>query len=149
MTAPEPRPGQVTAAFWMLVIGAVLLMAGGLLAVSVSFDYLREMQPPAVSDQSIRDLLWQYRGAGILFCIAAFALLILAVRTRRRDPRYRRAAIALGLVTVILVSLFAAFQIAGLHILALLSMVPIIVGTLLLGRPAAVDWFTGRADAGF
>ena len=148
MTAPQSRPGVVTAAFWLLVVGAVLLMTGGLLAATVGFDYLRQMQPPAFSDQSVRDLLWQYRGTGFLFCLAALILLVFAIRTRRRDARSRRATIALGLVIVVLVSVVAGLQIAGLHILALFSMVPIILGTLLLGRPAAADWFSGWSDAG-
>lgn len=146
MTADEPRPGVVTAAFWLLVVGAVLLMTGGLLAATVGFDYLRQVEPPAVSDQSVRDLLWQYRGTGLLFSLAALALLALAIRMRVGDPRARRASIALGLVIVILISICTAIQIAGLHILALLSMVPIIVGTLLLGRSAAADWFVGGTD---
>ncbi len=147
MTAPDSRPGVVTAACWLLVAGAVLLMTGGLLAATVGFDYLRQMQPPAVSDQSVRDLLWQYRGSGTLFCLAALILLVFAIRARRRDARSRRAAIAVGLVIVVLVSIVAGLQIAGLHILSLFSLVPIIVGTLLLGRPAAAEWFNGRSDA--
>lgn len=146
MTADEPRPGAVTAAFWLLVVGAVLLMTGGLLAATVGFDYLRQVEPPAVSDQSVRDLLWQYRGTGLMFSLAALGLLVLAIRMRVRDLRARRASIALGLVIVILISICTAIQIAGLHILALLSMVPIIVGTLLLGRPAAAEWFVGGTD---
>ena len=146
MTAPESRPGVVTAAFWLLIIGAVLLLTGGLLAATVGFDTLRSAAGPSVSDQSIRDYLRLYRGAGILFSLAAAALAVFAIRTRNRDPRSRRATISLGLAIVVLVAIAAVF--AGTHVLALLSMVPIIVGTLLLGRPAAADWFSGWSDAG-
>lgn len=146
MTAPEFRPGVVTAAFWLLIGGAVLLLTGGLLAATVGFDTLRSAAGPSVSDQSIRDYLRLYRGAGILFSLAAAALAVFAIRTRNRDPRSRRATISLGLAIVVLVAIAAVF--AGTHVLALLSMVPIIVGTLLLGRPAAADWFSGWSDAG-
>ena len=145
MTAPQSRPGVVTAAFWLLIGGAVLLMTGGLLAATVGFDTLRAAAGPSVSDQSIRDYLRLYRGAGILFSLAAAALAVFAIRTRNRDPRSRRATIALGLAIVVLVAIAAVF--AGTHVLALLSMVPVIVGTLLLGRPAAADWFSGWSDA--
>ena len=146
MTAPESRPGVVTAAFWLLIGGAVLLLTGGLLAATVGFDTLLSAAGPSVSDQSIRDYLRLYRGAGILFSLAAAALAVFAIRTRNRDPRSRRATISLGLAIVVLVAIAAVF--AGTHVLALLSMVPIIVGTLLLGRPAAADWFSGWSDAG-
>ena len=146
MTAPESRPGVVAAAFWLLVGGAVLLMTGGLLAATVGFDTLRQAAGPSVSDQSIRDYLRLYRGAGILFSLAAAALAVFAIKARNRDLRYRRATMSLGLAIVVLVAIAAVF--AGTHVLALLSMVPIIIGTLLLGRPAAADWFSGRSDAG-
>lgn len=42
MTAPESRPGVVTAAFWLLIVGAVLLMTGGLLAAAAGFDTPRQ-----------------------------------------------------------------------------------------------------------
>lgn len=144
MAAPESRPGVVSAAFWLLISGAVLLMTGGLLAATVGFDTLRQAAGPSVSDQSIHDYLRLYRGAGILFSVAAAALAVFAIKARNRDPRSRRATMSLGLAIVVLVAIAAVF--AGTHVLALLSMVPIIVGTLLLGRPAAVDWFSaGRA----
>ena len=145
MTAPQLRPGSVTAAFWLLVAGGVLLVVGGLLAATVSFDTLRQAAGPSVSDQSIRDYLRLYRGAGIIFALAGAALVFFAGRIRTPDPRSRRATVALGLTIVVLVAVAAVF--AGTHVLALLSLLPIVVGTLLLGRPAAVDWFTGRTDA--
>ncbi|MDA2992185.1 MAG: hypothetical protein O3B27_11585, partial [Actinomycetota bacterium] len=77
-----------------------------------------------------------------LFCVAAAALIAFAVRARARDPRSRRATVALALAIVVVVALAAVF--AGTHILALLSLLPIIVGTLMLGRPALLGWY---ADA--
>jgi uncharacterized membrane protein YidH (DUF202 family) len=144
MTAPRPRPGAVTAAFWLLLVGAVLLLTGGLLAATVGFETLRQAAGPSVSDQSIRDYLRLYRGAGILFSLAAVALAIFAIKARNRDQRSRRATMSLGLAVVVLAAIAAVF--AGTHVLALLSMVPIIIGTLLLGRPAAADWFSGWGD---
>ena len=50
----------------------------------------------------------------------------------------------LALVTVVLVGLVAVF--AGIHILALLGLLPIIAGALLLTRPAAAEWFAGAGS---
>ena len=142
MSATHTRPAAVTAAFWALVGGAALLMAGGLMAATVSFDSLRQAVPATVSDDAVRDYARLYRGAGILFSISAAALAAFAVRARARDPRFRRAAMTLGLTIVVLVGAAAVF--AGTHILALISLVPIVVGTLLLSRPNVVEYYTGE-----
>ena len=139
MSSTETRPTAVNAAFWALVGGAVLLMSGGLMAATVSFDYLRESVPSTISDESVRNYGRMYRGAGILFCLAAAALSALAVRARTRDLRFRRAVMSLGLAIVVLVALAAAFGFST--ILALLSLVPIVTGTLLLSRASVVDWY--------
>jgi hypothetical protein len=140
MSAADPRPAAVTAAFWALVVGAVLLMAGGLMAATVTFDALRQAAPSTVSDDALRSYSRLYRGAGILFGVAAAALAAFAVRARDGDPRFRRAAMTLGLTIVVLVGMAAVF--AGTHILALLSLVPIVAGALLLSRPSVVEWCT-------
>ena len=135
--ASPTRPGAVTAAFWTLVFGAVLLMAGGLMAAIVDFDALRDAAPPGVSDESVRNYLRLYRGAGILFALAAALLVAFAVRARAGDPRYRRGAAGLALAIVVLVGMAAVF--AGTHILTLLSLLPIIAGTLMFSRLAPAD----------
>ncbi|MCI4673572.1 hypothetical protein [Candidatus Mycolicibacterium alkanivorans] len=149
MTPTEPRPRAVEAAFWLLVVGAVLLLADGLLAAALGFDTLRKAAGPSVSDQTIRDYLRFHRGSGVVCALAAVALAALAVRTRAGDPRFRRATMGLGLAIVVLVGLIAVFF--GTHIFALLSLVPIIVGTLLLSRPPVAKWFNpdpeSRPDA--
>lgn len=140
MSETESRPSAVTTACWLLVIGAVLLIAGGLLASLASFDTLRKAQPPTVPDESVHHLVTMNRGIGILFVLAGVGLVWLAARARRRDLRYRRAAMALALTIIVLVSVASVF--AG-HILALLSLVPIIVGTLLMSRTGVLDWYAG------
>ena len=135
MTASEARTGAPTAAFWLLVVGATLLMAGGLMAATVGFDALRHAAPETVSDQSVRNYLRLYRGTGVLFALAAAALAAFAVRARDGDSRFRRAASGLALAIVVLVGVAAVF--AGTHILALLSLLPIIAGTLMMNRRVA------------
>lgn len=145
MTPTEPRPRAVDVAFWLLVVGAVLLLAGGMLAATLGFDTLRSAAGSSVSDQTIRDYLRFHRGAGVVCALAAVALAVLVVRTRAGDPRFRRATMGLGLAIIVLVGVIAVFF--GTHIFALLSLLPIIVGTLLLSRPPVAQWFNAEPDA--
>ena len=57
-----------------------------------------------------------------------------AGRTRSGDPRFRRAAVALSLAIVVLVALFAVFGVV--HMLTLVAVIPLIAGTVLIGRPS-------------
>ncbi len=137
----QNRPSAVTVAFWLLVLGAVLLIAGGLLTALASFDSVRQSAPPTVDDEAVRAYVRLSRGAGVLFGVAGIALAWFAGRARLRDLRSRRAAMALGLTVVVLVAVAAVLS--GTHLLALLSLLPIVVGTLLLSRPAVLDWYAG------
>lgn len=132
------RPGPGGAAFWLLVIGAALLLAGGLMAVIVGFDTLRRSAPPTVSDESVRNYLRLYRGSGVLFGLAAAVLARLAMRARDGDPRFRRAATGLGMAIVVLVAVAAVF-LGTVTTPALLSLLPIIAGTLMLNRRVQPD----------
>ena len=143
MSSTDDPPGGVTAAIWVLAAGAVLLVTGGLMVATVSFDALRQAAPPTVSDEDVRRYGTLYRGAGVLLAVAGAALAVLAARARRRDLRSRRAAMSLGLTIVVLVGLAAVFVGIG-HVLALLSLLPIVVGALMLSRPAVVEWYAGE-----
>lgn len=137
----ETRPSAVTAAYWLLVLGAALLMAGGLITASLGFETVRTTQPASVTDESVNALLWLNRGIGILFMLSALGLGWLARRALRRDPRFRRTAVALALAIVLVVAIASVF---GGFVLAPLALVPIIVGTVLLSRPAVVEWYAGE-----
>ncbi len=144
MTPTQPRPRALNVAFWLLVVGAVLLMAGGLLAITVGYDMLRQALPPSYSDQAIHQLLIFRRGAGVICLLAGAGLAFLIGRTRGTgDVRFRRATLGLGLTIIVLVGLLQVFVNIGL--VALLSLLPIIVGTLLLSRPAVAGWFDADA----
>lgn len=139
MTATESRPRALTIAFWLLIAGSVLLMAGGLLALTFGFDALRQVVSPAISDAAVRQLLNFRRAAGAVCVVAGLGLAFLAGKTRSGDVRYRRAALGLGLTLIVLVGVLQVFVNIGL--VTLLSLPPIIVGTLLLTRPAVAAWF--------
>jgi hypothetical protein len=137
--ATQPRPGIVKAAFWSLLVGAVLLIAGGLLAFTLTFDVVRPMVDSSIANDVVERAVARHHAAGI-GCIAAGLLLgFLAGRTRTGDARFRRATIGLGLAITVLVAAASVFT--GIHLLAVLSLIPIIVGTVLLTRPAATTWF--------
>ena len=119
MTAPQSRPRVVTAAFWCWVLASLLLIAGGMIAASVAL--------PAV-----------YRGAGVITAIGGAGMAYLAGRSRSRDTRSPRAALTLSLTIIVLVALFAVFGVV--HVLTLLAVLPLIAGTVLTTRPAALSW---------
>lgn len=144
MTSTEPRPRAVDIAFWLLIVGAVLLMAGGLLAITLGYDVLRAALPSSYTDEVVRQLLNFRRGAGVICVLAGLALAYLSGRTRGGDVRYRRATIGLGLTLIVLVGLMQVFVNIGL--VALLALLPIIAGTLMLTRPSVAGWFTPGAD---
>ena len=138
---PASRPRAVEVAFWLLIVGAVMLVVGGLLAATMGFDNIRSVAPDSVSDEQVHNYLTFHRGSGVICVLTGVALGFLTGRMRLGDARFRRATIVLALVTVVLVGLVAVF--AGIHILSLVGLLPIIVGALLLTRPAAAEWFTG------
>ena len=141
----DARPMVVSAATWLLFLGASMLIAGGIYTASVGFDTLRRVAPSSVSDSSVRSYLALYRGTGALFAVSGLGLAFLAMRTRGRDARFRRAVLGLALAIVVLAGGAAVFS--GAHILALLSLLPIIGGVLLLNRQDAIAWFAAPYPA--
>lgn len=118
MAAPQSRPRVVTAAFWCWLVASILLIVGGLLAATYAL--------PAV-----------FRGAGVVTALGGAGLAFLAGRSRDGDTRFRRAAVALALIIVVLVGLLAVFGIV--HVLTVLAVIPLIAGALLITRPSAAS----------
>ncbi len=143
-SVPAPRPRAVDVAFWLLLVGAVMLVVGGLLVATMSFDTIRGAAADSVSDDQVHKYLNFHRWSGVICVLTGAGLGFLTGRMRGGDARFRRATIGLALVTVVLVALVALF--AGIHVLSLLGLLPIIVGALLLTRPAATDWYTGAGS---
>ncbi|OBF28672.1 hypothetical protein [Mycobacterium sp. ACS4331] len=137
--SPPARPRIVDIAFWLLVLGAVLLMFGGMIALATNFDAVRAVVPDSVSDDTVRDYLTLHRGAGVFCVVVGLSLAYVAGRTRSGDARFRRAAIALSIAAVVLVGLLAVF--AGVHGVALLALILVMGSAVLLTRPAAAEWF--------
>jgi hypothetical protein len=121
MTASSPRPRVVDLAFWCWLGSAVLLVAFGLLMATA-----RAELPTAL------------RGFGALFAVSGIALGFLAGRSRAGHARFRRAGLALSLTLVVLLALFT---IATRGVAWLLIIILVMVGTVLMLRPAARDWY--------
>lgn len=138
------RPRALDIAFWLLLVGVVLLLVGGLFSVTIGYDTVRGVAPASISDDQVRNYLVLQRGSAAI-CIAAGAGLgFLAGRMRTGDVRFRRATVALALVTVVLVGVIAVF--VGIHVVALLGTLPIIAAAVLLTRPVVTEWFDGAHD---
>jgi len=125
MTAPLPvpsnRPRLVEAAFWVWLVAAVMLVAFGLLLAT-----------------SGGDVAVFYRGFGILFALAGCALGFAGGKLRRGHRGFRRAAIGLSLG---LVGLLALFSLSTRGLVWLLIMIAMMVGVVLITRPAAQAWY--------
>jgi hypothetical protein len=121
MTAPQPRPRVVTAAFWCWLAGSILLVLFGLLL--------------ALSRNHVPTFV---RGTGVLFAVAGLALAYLTGRTRAGHAAFRRAGVGLALALVVLLAIFALM---GGGLIWLLIMILSIVGAVLVMRPSAQDWF--------
>jgi peptidoglycan/LPS O-acetylase OafA/YrhL len=118
MTAPQPRPRVVTAAFWCWVAAAFLLMLGGIISASLNLPLF-------------------YRGAGVISVLAGGGIAFLAGRARTGDTRFRRAVVGLSFAVVVLAAFAALLRIINLF--TLLAVLPLIAATVLITRPAAAS----------
>jgi peptidoglycan/LPS O-acetylase OafA/YrhL len=121
MTATQPRPRIVNAAFWCWAAAAVLLVAFGLL-LAFSTDPLPVL----------------FRGVGVLFALSGLGLGYLAGQARLGRKRFRRAAVALSLAIVVILALFTLMSRGPVW---LVVMIVTMVGAVLMMRPSAQEWF--------
>lgn len=144
MTPAQPRPRIVDVAFWFWVVSAAALFLNGLAGVLTSFDMARAAKP-SLTDGQVRDLVTFSRGWGALCIVLAVGIAFLAGRTRRGDKRYRRALIALSLVSVLgAIAMASSGSVGPVLLIAALSL---IVANVLIIRPTAQEWFDGTDDA--
>ena len=139
-TSPPQRPRIVDVAFWLLLLGAALLLGTGLVVATVGFDQLRAVAPETFTDDQLRSYLMFRRATGLLYALAGAGLAFLTGRIRGGQVTYRRATVALGLVTVAVVAVLTV--IVGTGVAPLIALLPVLVGVVLLTRPTAAGWFT-------
>ncbi len=136
---------MVDAAFWCFIGGAVIMMVGGLMAASATFEVARGAIDAAVADEQVRSYLTMYRVSGIASALAAGALAFLAGRARRGDARFRLATLGLSFAMVAVVGLLAV-GVGFVEPLVLLALLPILVGAALLNVPAARTWYESEGQ---
>lgn len=143
MTKPTsaPRPAIVNIAFWLVLAGSVLLLAGGLLGLSSAISTPRDVFSPDLSDSEVRSIVTMRGGVSGLLLIAGLVLSFLAGRARNGDLRFRRAMVWMSAALVALVFVIALLAPFAVMPLALFGMVPVAIGATLFMRPAASDWF--------
>ncbi len=143
MTKPTsaPRPALVNIAFWLVLAGSVLLLAGGLLGLSSAIGTPREAFSADLPDSEVRSIVVMRGGVSALLLITGVVLSFLAGRARNGDLRYRRSMVWLSVVLVALVFLLTLLAPFSVTPLALFGVVPVAIGATLFMRPAASDWF--------
>jgi len=148
MTTPFPvppnRPRVVDAAFWCFIGGAVVMIVGGLMASTATFEDARAAIDATVSDEQVRGYLTVYRVSGLGSVLAAGALAFLAGRARRGEARFRLATLGLSFAVVVVVGLLAV-GVGFVEPLVLLALLPVLVGAALLNVPAARGWYEPEA----
>ncbi len=149
MTTPHPppsnRPRLVDAAFWCFLGGAVIMIVGGLMAATATFEAARATVDSTVADEQVRSFLTIYQVNGVVSVLAAAALAFLAGRARRGDARFRLATLGLSFAIVVVVVLLAV-GIGVMQPLAVLSLLPILVGGGLLVVPGVRIWYESEGD---
>ena len=140
--APAERPPRVVeAAFWCWMVAAVLLVVGGLMALFAGGEGMPGNFPGAsLSEDQARSMAIVYRVAGLIIIACGVAIGYLGVRTRSRNRRYRRFAVALSLA-VLLVEAVLGFMFGIVIPLALLALIPLIAAAALATRKGAMAWF--------
>jgi hypothetical protein len=141
MTPEQPRPRIVDVAFWFWVVSSAALFLNGLAGVTQRYDAVRAAAKPELTDADVRDLVSYFRAWGVLCILLAAGIAFLAGRTRQGDKRYRRALIALSLVSVLgAIAMASTGSVGPLLLVAALSL---IVANVLIIRPTAQSWFEG------
>ncbi len=141
----QPSVELVDAAFWCFLGGSVIMIVGGLMAATATFEAARATVDSTVADEQVRSFLTIYQVNGVVSVVAAGALAFLAGRARRGDARFRLATLGLSFAIVVVVVLLAV-GIGVMQPLAVLSLLPILAGGALLVVPGVRIWYESEGD---
>ncbi len=143
MTQPTsaPRPAIVNIAFWLVLAGSVLLLAGGLLGLSVAVSSPDSTFGSGLSESAVRSTRNLLGGMSVIWLITGMALSFLAGRARNGDLRFSRSVVWMAGAVVVMVFLLTLLAPLTLAWPVLFGVVPVAIGATLFMRPAASDWF--------
>ena len=143
MTQPTSpaRPAIVNIAFWLVLAGAVLLLVGGLLGLSITVSSPDSTFGADLPGDVVRSSRILLGGMSVIWLIAGIALSFLAGRARNGDLRFRRSMVWMSVAVVVMVFLLTLLAPKALTLPALFGVVPVAIGATLFMRPAASDWF--------
>ena len=143
MTQPSSpaRPTIVNIAFWLVLVGAVLLLVGGLMGLSSSINGSGSVLGENLSDEMVRNRRLLLGGMSALWALTGMALSFLVGRARNGDLRFRRATVGLAVAVAVLMFLFVLLAPTVIAWPTLFGVVPVVIGATLFMQPAASDWF--------
>ncbi|TSD99559.1 hypothetical protein FOS14_12385 [Skermania sp. ID1734] len=130
----------MTAAYWVWIVAAVLLVLFGLLALTASGEAIRNnLSQSGVGVDKIGALINLLRGNGLICLLVGIAVGLLAGPVRGGDGRIRRALAALSVVFALLEVAAVVTELSP----GVLLVVPILllVAVVLAYRDSASTWF--------
>ncbi|MGW0161961.1 hypothetical protein ACWDUN_21885 [Mycobacterium sp. NPDC003323] len=135
------RPAIVNIAFWLVLVGAVLLLLGGLMGLSSAVSGPTDRAAESLPADRAQDGRLLLGGMSALWAVSGMALSFLVGRARAGDLRFRRATVSLAVAVAVLVFLFVLLAPTLIAWPTVLGVVPMAIGATLFMRPAASDWF--------
>ncbi len=143
MTQPTSpaRPTIVNIAFWLVLVGAVLLLSGWLLGISVAVSAEDAVFGKNVSPDSVQNLRILLGGLSVLWVLVGMALSFLVGRARNGDLRFRRSVVVMAVAVAVMVFLLTLLAPFTVTLPTLFGVVPVVIGATLFMRPAASDWY--------
>ncbi|CCQ15148.1 putative uncharacterized protein [Rhodococcus sp. AW25M09] len=134
MDTPIVRPRVVSAAYWLWLASAVLLIVICMIALTLPADQIRASFSSAEQGDSF---LTVFRGLGVISGLVGLAVGLMSSHVRGGDRRFRRALVSLsGAAAMMLIFAGLVFPFVPLVIT-----VGLIIAAVLVYRPSAREWF--------
>lgn len=136
--APIARTRVVSAAYWLWLASAVLLIVVCMIALTLPADQIRaSFTTGGATDEQIDSFLTVFRGLGVIFGVVGLAVGLMSGPVRGGDRRFRRALVALSGA----VALLLTFSALVFPFVLLVITVALVVAAVLVYRPSAREWF--------
>ena len=128
------RPRVVSAAYWLWLASAVLLIVVCMIALTLPADQIRASFSSEAQGNSF---LTVFRGLGVISGVVGLAVGLMSSHVRGGDPRFRRALVTLSGIAALLL-IFAALV---FPFVPLVITIGLVLAAVLVYRPSAREWF--------